>query len=67
MYAVESFYSGNQPFSLQGALKGNTFRVDPGSVSYAGTYKLAYKRKGLFQRDDASFDRSTRGNRRPGS
>lgn len=40
VYSVNSFYSGNKPFALEGSLRGNTFRVEPGSVVYAGTYKL---------------------------
>src|ERR1700741_676747 len=57
VYSVTSFYSGNTPFALEGGLKGNTFRVEPGGIVYAGTYKLNYKRTGLLQRDEASFER----------
>ena len=57
VYSVNSFYSGNQPFALEGSLRGNTFKVEPGAAVYAGTYKLHYKRKGMLQKDDASFER----------
>jgi hypothetical protein len=57
VYSVNSFYSGNKPFALEGSLRNNTFKVEPGGIAYAGTYKLNYKRKGLLQRDDASFER----------
>lgn len=57
LYSITSFYSGNKPFGLEGGLRGNTFRVEAGGITYAGTYKLHYKKKGAFQRDDASFER----------
>lgn len=57
VYSVNSFYSGNTPFVLEGNLRGNTFRVEPGGIAYAGTYKLNYKSRGLLRRDDASFER----------
>jgi hypothetical protein len=57
LYAVNGFYSGNQPFGLQGNLRGNTFQVEPGGIAYAGTYKIRYQRKGLFERDVAAFER----------
>jgi hypothetical protein len=57
VYSVTSFYSGNTPFGLEGGLRGNTFRVEAGGIAYAGTYRLNYKRRGVLQRDDASFER----------
>ena len=44
-------------FDVAGSDRSNTFRVEPGSVAYAGTYKLHYKKKGALQRDEASFAR----------
>jgi hypothetical protein len=57
LYSVTSFYSGNKPFGLEGGLRGKTFRVEAGGITYAGTYRLNYKRRGVLQRDDASFER----------
>lgn len=57
VYAVNGFYSGDLRVALEGNLRGNTFRVEPGGVAYAGSYRVTYARKGAFQRDEASFER----------
>lgn len=57
LYAVNAFYSGDLRVALEGNLKQNTFRVEPGAVAYAGTYRVRYQRKGMFQRDDGAFER----------
>ena len=57
LYAVMGFFSGDKFFSLQGALRDNRFEVTPGKVAYAGSYKLALTKGGLFRRDKGSFER----------
>lgn len=57
VYAVNGFYSGNKFFALERNLRTNTFEVQPGRVSYAGSYKLTLAKGGLFRRDKGSFDR----------
>lgn len=57
VYAVNAFYSGDLRVALEGNLRGNTFRVEPGGVAYAGSYRVTYARKGVFRRDEASFER----------
>jgi hypothetical protein len=57
VYALNAFYSGDLRLALEGNLKGNTFKVEPGGIVYAGTYRVTYARKGLFQRDDGAFER----------
>lgn len=58
VYSVNAFYSGDLRVALEGNLKGNTFRVEPGGIAYAGSYRVSYTRKGLLQRDDGSFERA---------
>jgi hypothetical protein len=41
-----------------GSLRENTFEVEPGRVSYAGSYKLMLIKGGLFRDDKGSFSRS---------
>jgi hypothetical protein len=57
VYAIHAFYSDDLRVALEGNLRGNTFRVEPGGVAYAGTYRVMYARKGLFRRDDGAFER----------
>ena len=57
VYAVNAFYSGDLRVALEGNFRGNTFRVEPGGIVYAGTYRVRYARKGLFQRDDGACER----------
>jgi len=57
LYAVNAFYSGELRVALEANLKQNTFRVEPGAAVYAGSYRVSYQRKGLFQRDDGAFER----------
>jgi hypothetical protein len=37
-------------------MQNNTFRVEPGRVAYAGSYKLKLTKGGLFLQDRGSFD-----------
>ena len=57
-YAVNGFFSGNVFFALETSLRMNTFQVEPGRVTYAGSYKLSVTQgRGLFGRDKGSFAR----------
>lgn len=56
-YSVMGFFSGNVFFALEKSLRMNTFQVEPGRASYAGSYKLAVTKGGLFKRDKGSFER----------
>jgi hypothetical protein len=58
VYAVNAFYSGDLRVALEGNLRGNIFKVEPNGIVYAGTYRVAYARKGPFQRDDGAFERA---------
>lgn len=56
-YAVMGFYSGDVFFALQKSLRENTFQVEAGRASYAGSYKLQVTKGGLFRRDKGTFER----------
>lgn len=56
-YAVMGFFSGNVFFALEKSLRQNTFQVAPGRATYAGSYKLAVVKGGLFRRDKGTFER----------
>jgi hypothetical protein len=56
-YSVMGFFSGNKFFALEKSLRNNTFQVEPGRVTYAGSYKLALTKGGLFRQDKGSFER----------
>lgn len=58
VYAVNGFYSGDLRIALEGNLKGNTFQVDAGGVTYAGTYRVNYTRKGPFRKGEGAFERA---------
>jgi hypothetical protein len=58
IYSVNGFFSGNKFFALERSLRENTFEVEPGRVSYAGSYKLMLTKGGLFRNDKGSFSRS---------
>ena len=57
LYTVNGFFSGNVFFALEKNLRKNTFQVEPGRATYAGSYKLSVVKGGLFRRDKGSFDR----------
>jgi hypothetical protein len=56
-YAVMGFFSGNKFFALEKSLRANTFQVEPGRVTYAGSYKLYLTKGGVFRSDKGSFER----------
>lgn len=57
IYSVIGFFSGNKFFALERGLRENTFEVQPGRVTYAGSYKLELTKGGLFRNDKGSFAR----------
>jgi len=57
LYSVTGFFSGNKFFALERSLRENTFKVEPGSVAYAGSYKLELTKGGLFRNDKGTFSR----------
>jgi hypothetical protein len=56
-YSVIGFFSGNKFFALERGLRENTFEVQPGRVTYAGSYKLELTKGGLFRNDKGTFAR----------
>ena len=56
-YSVMGFFSGDVFFALEKSLRMNTFQVEPGRATYAGSYKLAVTKGGMFQRDKGTFER----------
>ena len=56
-YSVIGFFSGNKFFALERGLRENTFEIEPGRVTYAGSYKLELKKGGLFRNDKGTFSR----------
>lgn len=56
-YAVMGFFSGNVFFALEKSLRQNTFQVEPGRATYAGSYKLVVAKGGLFRRHKGTFER----------
>ena len=56
-YSVIGFFSGNKFFALERGLRENTFQVEPGRVTYAGSYKLQLTKGGLFRNDKGTFSR----------
>jgi hypothetical protein len=57
VYSVMGFFSGNKFFALERSLRQNTFQVEPGRVTYAGSYKLQLTKGGLFRNDKGTFAR----------
>jgi len=57
LYSVIGFFSGQAFFGLEKGLRNNTFQVEPGRVTYAGSYKLKVSKGGLFRRDKGTFER----------
>jgi hypothetical protein len=57
VYSVMGFFSGNKFFALEKSLRANTFQVESGRVTYAGSYKLNLTKGGLFRQDKGSFAR----------
>ncbi len=57
MYSVVGFFSGDKFFALERGLREHTFTVEPGRVTYAGSYKLEVKKGGLFRNDKGTFSR----------
>jgi hypothetical protein len=57
MYSVIGFFSGDKFFALERGLREHTFTVEPGRVTYAGSYKLEVKKGGLFRNDKGTFSR----------
>jgi hypothetical protein len=56
-YALMGFFSGNVFFALEKSLRQNTFQIEPGRATYAGSYKLIVKKGGMFRRDKGTFER----------
>lgn len=56
-YALMGFFSGNTFFAMQKSLRQNTFQVEPGRATYAGSYKLQVTKGGFFRRHQGSFER----------
>jgi hypothetical protein len=56
-YSLIGFFSGNKFFALERGLRENTFEVQPGRVTYAGSYKLEVTKGGLFRNDKGTFAR----------
>src|SRR5262249_33105145 len=48
-YSVMGFFSGSKFFALEKALRQNTFEVERGRVTYAGSYQLTLSKGGLFR------------------
>jgi hypothetical protein len=57
LYSVMGFFSGNKFFALERGLRNNTFQVEPGRSTYAGSYKLKLSKGGLFRSDKGTFAR----------
>jgi hypothetical protein len=57
LYSVMGFFSGNKFFALEKSLRNNTFQVESGRITYAGSYKLKLTKGGLFRRDKGTFER----------
>ena len=57
IYSVIGFFSGSKFFALERGLRENTFEVQPGRVTYAGSYKLELTKGSLFRNDKGSFAR----------
>jgi len=57
IYSVMGFFSGNKFFALERSLRENTFTVEAGRLSYAGSYKLELSKGGLFRNDKGTFSR----------
>lgn len=57
LYSVNGFFSGDQFFALERSLRENTFEVQPGRVTYAGSYKLELTKGGLFRKHKGTFSR----------
>jgi hypothetical protein len=57
VYSVIGFFSGSKFFALERGLRENTFEVQPGRVTYAGSYQLALTKGGLFRNDKGTFSR----------
>ena len=48
-YSLMGFFSGQKFFALEKALRQNTFQVEPGRVTYAGSYKLQLTKGGFLR------------------
>src|ERR1051325_4783241 len=57
LYSVLGFFSGSKFFALEKALRNNTFQVESGRVTYAGSYKLQLVKGGLLRQDKGEFAR----------
>lgn len=57
VYSVIGFFSGSKFFALERGLRENTFTVEAGRVTYAGSYKLELTKGGLFRNDKGTFAR----------
>lgn len=53
-YIVAGFISGNTVYHF---MKPKPFTLAPGAIQYAGTYKIRYKKTGLFKFDESSVQR----------
>jgi len=57
LYSVMGFFSGNKFFALERGLRENTFEVQSGRVTYAGSYELKVTKGGFFRNDKGTFAR----------
>lgn len=57
LYAVTGFLSGQKYFALGKRLEDVSFRIEPGQLVYAGSFKLRLTKGGFLRRDKGSFER----------
>ena len=60
MYSVVGLFSGDKFFALERGLREHTFTVEPGRVTYAGSYKLSSRRAACSETTKARSPASTR-------
>ena len=56
VYAIAGFISGQKYFALDMS-REDVFRIEPGQLVYAGSFKLRLTKGGFLQRDKGSFER----------
>ena len=56
LYSVMGFFSGSKFFPFEKWIR-NTFQVEPGRVTYAGSYELHLAKGGLFRQEKGTFAR----------
>ncbi len=57
-YSLMGFFSGQKFFALEKALRQNTFQIEPGRVTYAGSYKLQLTKGGFLRNDKGTWVRN---------